>query len=81
MYTIFTKPCPAQTNSDFHQFARYVGEFKTIEDAEKGARYLSNSRRIPLERYIIVEMGDASRVVVANIQPGPAGYVYGAKMN
>ncbi len=80
MYKIHTKGHVPVANGDYPQFDGYVGNFKNIEEAEKGARFLSNSRQLPLSLYSVVNANDVSEVVVAEIQPGEAAYVYGAQM-
>jgi hypothetical protein len=65
---------------DVRQFERYVGRFSDLEDAKRGARYLSNTRNLPLSYYRIVNADDVSDVTVETIEPGEAAYIYGAQM-
>lgn len=80
-YAIRTLPKTGHipNSRDTEQFDRFVGQFTALDDALQGARFLANSRQIPLSYYQIVDR-DSSKVVVANIEPGPARYVYGAHM-
>jgi hypothetical protein len=68
-YTIHTKGHAPQSNGEYHQFERYVGRFQSVEDAKRGARFLSNGRNLPLSYYRIVNADDVSDVIAETIEP------------